>query len=89
MTTTPPSEHDIHAYVDGHLDDTRRSHVERYLARDTHRADEVQGWRQDAQQLRALLAGDLAVAPELDPVLVRGRARDRRLRRVAMAAAIV
>jgi anti-sigma factor RsiW len=89
MTTTPPSEHDIHAYVDGHLDDTRRSHVERYLARDASRAEEVQAWRQDAQQLRALLAGDLAVAPELDPVMVRGRVHERRLRRVAMAAAVV
>ncbi|SFW20774.1 anti-sigma factor family protein [Luteibacter sp. UNCMF366Tsu5.1] len=88
MTTTPPSEHDIHAYVDGHLDGPHRSEVERYLARHPEQAEEVQGWRQDAQQLRALLAGDLAPAPALDPDLVRARARQRRRTRWAMAASL-
>ncbi|UPG92027.1 anti-sigma factor [Luteibacter aegosomaticola] len=89
MNTTPPSEHDIHAYVDGHLDEPRRSHVERYLARDADHADEVQAWRQSAQQLRALLAGDLAPVPEMDPALVRTRMHERRVRRMAMAAGFV
>lgn len=89
MTMTPPSEHDIHAYVDGHLDEPRRSHVERYLARDAERAEEVQAWRQGAQQLRALLAGDLAPVAAMDPVLVRQRVRERRVRRMAMAAGFV
>ncbi|QWT21753.1 hypothetical protein KPL74_07030 [Bacillus sp. NP157] len=89
MTTTPPSEHDIHAYVDGHLDGKQRGHVERYLARDAERAAEVQAWRQDAQQLRALLAGDLADTPALDPVLVRGRLLQRRARRLALAAGFI
>jgi anti-sigma factor RsiW len=91
MTPSPPSEHDIHAYVDGHLDEPRRSHVERYLARDAERAEEVQAWRQGAQQLRALLAGDLAstAAPAMDPAVIRGRLRERRVRRVAIAAGFV
>ncbi|QDE39320.1 anti-sigma factor [Luteibacter pinisoli] len=89
MNTIPPSEHDIHAYVDGHLDEPRRSHVERHLARDAERADEVQAWRQDAQQLRALLVGDLGPVPDLDPVFVRGRMHERRVRRLSMAAGFV
>jgi len=89
MTHTPPSEHDIHAYVDGHLDSPHRSEVERYLARHPERADEVQGWRQDAQQLRTLLAGDLAPAPAFDPALVRARAGRRRIVRLAMAASLL
>lgn len=89
MNLTPPSEHDIHAYVDGHLDDPRRGEVERYLSRHAEQADEVHGWRQDAQQLRALLAGDLAPAPALDPSRVRERARHRRFVRLGMAAGIV
>jgi len=87
-TTTPPSEHDIHAYVDGHLDSAHRSEVERYLARHAEQAEEVHGWRQDAQQLRTLLAGDLAPAPGLDPILVRETSRRRRTQRLAIAAAL-
>ncbi|MET0255769.1 MAG: anti-sigma factor [Luteibacter sp.] len=89
MTHTTPSEHDIHAYVDGHLESPHRSEVERYLARHPERAEEVQGWRQDAQQLRTLLAGDLAPAPDLDPALVRTRASRRRIARLATAAALL
>jgi anti-sigma factor RsiW len=90
MTTNPPSEHDIHAYVDGHLDGPRRAEVERYLARHPERADEVRAWRQDAQQLRVLLAGDLGATPaheeRLDPAAIRRRLHRRRLGRLAIAA---
>lgn len=89
MTTTPPSEHDIHAYVDGHLDGARRGEVERYLARHPEQADEVHGWRQDAQQLRTLLAGDLIPAPALDPTLIREQVRHRRTVRWATAAGLL
>jgi anti-sigma factor RsiW len=89
MTHTTPSEHDIHAYVDGQLEAPHRSEVERYLARHPERAEEVQGWRQDAQQLRTLLAGDLAPAPALDPALVRERAARRRMTRLATAAGLL
>jgi anti-sigma factor RsiW len=89
MNLTPPSEHDIHAYVDGHLDARRRGEVERYLSRHPEQADEVQGWRQDAQQLRTLLAGDLAPAASLDPMRVRERARHRRVVRWATAAGVL
>jgi anti-sigma factor RsiW len=92
MTTTPPSEHDIHAYVDGHLDGPRRGEVERYLSRHPERAEEVHAWRQDAQQLRTLLAGDLGVTPSqeatMDPAAIRMRRYKRRVNRAAMAASL-
>lgn len=89
MTITPPSEHDIHAYVDGHLDGARRSEVERYLARHPDRASEAQAWRLDAQQLRAQLAGDLAASSAIDPASIRERTRRRRMGRLAIAAGVV
>jgi len=93
MNTTPPSEHDIHAYVDGHLDGPRRGEVERYLSRHPEQADEVQAWRHDAQQLRTLLAGDLGATPAhdaaLDPAVVRLRRHRRRVRQTAMAAGLM
>ncbi|MET0937034.1 MAG: anti-sigma factor [Luteibacter sp.] len=94
MTTTPPSEHDIHAYVDGHLDAERRAEVERYLARHPERADEIRAWRQDAQQLRTLLAGDLGTSPWHgtalpDTATLFARRHRRRVQRAAMAAALL
>jgi anti-sigma factor RsiW len=86
---TPPSEHDIHAYVDGHLDGERRDAVERYLARHPERAAEVRGWQRDAQRLRAAIGGT-HVLPDngaLHPAAVRSRRRQRRMARVSLAAA--
>jgi anti-sigma factor RsiW len=89
MTHMPPSEHDIHAYVDGQLDPPHRSEVERYLARHPEQAEEIQGWRQDAQQLRTLLAGDLAPAATVDPATLRRRVARRRFVRLATAASLL
>ncbi|WP_369929779.1 anti-sigma factor [Xanthomonas sp. NCPPB 2632] len=89
MTHTPPSEHDIHAYVDGQLEQPHRSEVERYLARHPEQAEEIQGWRQDAQQLRTLLAGDLAPSTTADPTALRQRMARRRFVRLATAASLL
>ncbi|MET4674742.1 MULTISPECIES: anti-sigma factor family protein [unclassified Luteibacter] len=89
MTHTPPSEHDIHAYVDGQLEQPHRSEVERYLARHPEQAEEIQGWRQDAQQLRTLLAGDLAPSTAADPTALRRRMARRRFVRLATAASLL
>lgn len=53
----PPDEHDLHAYVDDQLDEHERVIMERYLAHHPHIARQVQGWREDAQRLRATLGG--------------------------------
>ncbi|MGO1070812.1 anti-sigma factor family protein [Lysobacter sp. CA199] len=88
--STPPTEHDLHAYIDGHLDAPRRAEVEAWLARQPERLAEVQAWQRDAQQLRAALAGEaLGSAPELDPARLRAGLGRRRLARYAMAAALL
>lgn len=88
---TPPSEHDIHAYVDGRLDGERRAAVERWLARHPERAAEVQAWQHDAQWLRASLGGTQALADNhaLHPSAIRRRRRQRRLQHLSIAAAAV
>ena len=84
----PPNEHDLHAYVDGRLDDDERAAVERYLAHHPERAEQVRQWRLDAQRLRAALAnvplpsGD----PTPDPAAIRERRAARTRMRCATAA---
>ena len=88
MTTTP-SEHDIHAYVDGRLEGERRAAVELYLARHPERASEVQAWQRDAHRLRTAIGGTQTLPDNgaLNPWTIRRRRRQRRLQRVAFAAA--
>ncbi|TWH99745.1 anti-sigma factor RsiW [Luteimonas cucumeris] len=87
---THPSEDDLHAYVDGLLDGERRAGIEAWLAHHPERAVEVRAWQQDAQQLRASLAGAaLTPNPALDPARLRAGLARRRSRRYAMAAALL
>jgi len=84
-----PSEHDIHAYVDGHLDGERRAAVELYLARHPERAAEVQAWQRDTQRLRAAI-GTPPLLPDnsaLLPGVVRTRRRQRQVARLSLVAA--
>ncbi|KVU26956.1 anti-sigma factor [Burkholderia ubonensis] len=87
----PPDEHDLHAYVDGQLDDDARAAVERYLALHPDRAEQVQRWRQDAQRLRAALASVPLPAENaaFDPAAIRARRAERTRMRFAMAASFV
>ena len=54
MTTNerPISEQDLHAYVDGLLDPTRRTSVDRYLASHPEVAQRVAGWQTVNEELR-------------------------------------
>ncbi|MCO6058872.1 anti-sigma factor [Pseudomonas sp. MOB-449] len=90
MNTFHPSEDDLHAYLDGQLDAPQRHAVEAYLAANPEVADRVDGWRRDAQQLRAALASPgLAPNPRLDPMAIRASLRARKQRRLALAASFV
>ena len=73
--TMPPSEHDLHAYVDGRLDAAQRAAIERWLARQPERAAEIHAWQRDAHWLRASLGGTpgLADNPALQPSAIRRR----------------
>jgi anti-sigma factor RsiW len=88
---TPPDPHALHAYVDGRLDDEDRAAVERYLAHHPEQAEQLRLWQQDAQHLRAELAGMPMPAdnPALDPAAIRARRAARTRMRLAMAASLV
>ncbi|BFO08942.1 anti-sigma factor [Serratia rubidaea] len=87
----PPNEHDLHAYVDGRLDESERAIIERYLAQHPSLARQVQSWRDEAQCLRATLAGlplpDLTTT--LDPAAIRARKVRRTHTRMQLAASFV
>ncbi|MFS2126646.1 anti-sigma factor family protein, partial [Pseudomonas sp. Pseusp97] len=51
-----PQEQDLHAYIDDQLEPARRQWVEAWLAAHPDDARRVEGWRHDAQQLRAAFA---------------------------------
>jgi anti-sigma factor RsiW len=90
MINLPPSEHDLHAYVDHRLDEADRRLLDTYLAAHPELAAQVQGWQRDAQQLRAALAGALQqpTNPQLDPTQLRQR-RQRQSRRYLASAAVL
>lgn len=87
----PPDEHDLHAWVDDQLDEHERLIIERYLAQHPYIARQVQGWRDDAQRLRATLAGLPLpdVTTFLDPATIRTRQVRRSQSRMRQAASFV
>ncbi|MHC1479163.1 anti-sigma factor family protein [Frateuria aurantia] len=89
--TTRPSEHDLHAYVDGRLDGLQQQAVALYLAQHPELAAEVQDWQRDAQRLRAAAGPwqDLPPNPGLDPLRLRAGRRQRQRARWAIAAMLV
>ena len=85
--TLPPSDDDLHAYVDGQLGEGRRAAVEAWLAANPAAAERVRAWQ---KQRAALHAGFDAVLTEPVPQRLQQAARrlsaDRRpLFRVAAA----
>jgi anti-sigma factor RsiW len=91
MITLPPSEHDLHAYVDHQLSEADRLRLETWLAAHPQAAAQVKAWQEDAKLLRAALSGDLQREPnpELDPAFIRQRMRSNRYRHLATAAMLV
>jgi len=91
MISLPPSERDLHAYVDHQLLDSDRRVLETYLAAHPEVAAQVQAWQQDAQLLRASLSGALQqpANPALDPALIRQRLKHQTRRRFATAAVLL
>lgn len=91
MMTLPPSENDLHAYVDHQLGVADRQRLEAWLAEHPETQALVAAWQRDAQQLRAAWSGTLHAAPNpaLDPVAVARRVRGQRARRMAQAAVLV
>lgn len=82
----PIGEPDLHAYVDGLLDEAERRHVEDHLAEDPEAARLVADWQAQNESLRDAFAGH-AVSRPSDARLVSSRAAGAGSRRFAMAAA--
>jgi anti-sigma factor RsiW len=91
MITLPPSEHDLHAYVDHQLSEADRLRLETWLAANPDVAQQVKAWQEDAKVLRAVLSGDLQREPnpELDPTYIRQGMRRNSYRQLATAAMLV
>ena len=91
MITTPPSEHDLHAYVDHALSAAERLEIERYLQANPLIAAQVEAWQRDAQNLRSALHQGLlqAANPALDPAAIRQRQRRQARRHWASAAVLL
>jgi anti-sigma factor RsiW len=91
MISLPPSERDLHAYVDHQLLEADRRQLETWLAAHPDVAAQVHAWQQDAQHLRASLSGALQqpANPELDPALIRQRLKRQSRRQLATAAVLL
>ena len=91
MITLPPSERDLHAYVDHALSDAERHAIELYLQANPPIAAQVEAWQRDAQNLRTALQHDLrqAANPALDPGAIRQRQRQQSRRHWASAAVLL
>lgn len=91
MISMPPSERDLHAYVDHQLSDADRRLVETFLACNPEMSAQVRAWQLDARQLRAALGGALQqpANPNLDPALIRLRLKRQSRRHLASAAVLL
>ncbi|GJG94579.1 anti-sigma factor [Cupriavidus pauculus] len=90
MNTLMPTEPELHAYVDGELDETRRQQIDALIATHPDLARQVEQIRQDMQRLRASMEPPPADIPaRLDPFRIRRAQRDRARHRVAIAASLV
>ncbi|WP_397448375.1 anti-sigma factor family protein [Pseudomonas sp. NA-150] len=91
MITLPPSERDLHAYVDHKLSDEDRLTLETWLAAHPEQAEQVAAWQLDAQHLRAAISGGLHMPTNaaLDPAFIRQRMRRSSYRQYATAAVLL
>ena len=91
MITTPPSERDLHAYVDHALNESERQQVELYLEAHPEVATKVHAWQHDAQNLRTALQQSLLqpANPALDPAAIRQRQRRQTSNHWATAAVLL
>nr|BFE89838.1 regulator [Pseudomonas brassicacearum subsp. brassicacearum] len=87
----PPSDSDLHAYVDRQLSEADQRLVQAYLANQPEVAARVRAWQQDAQHLRTALSGALQQPPnpDLDPAMIRQHLKHRSRRHLASAAVLL
>lgn len=91
MISMPPTDNDLHAYVDRQLSEADQRLMETYLAHHPDVATRVRAWQRDAQHLRTALGVALGQPPnpDLDPAMIRQRLKQRSRRYLASAAALL
>lgn len=91
MISMPPSDSDLHAYVDRQLSEADQRLMATYLDSHPEVAARVRAWQQDAQHLRATLSAGLQQPPnpDLDPTLIRQRLKHQSRRHLASAAVLL
>ncbi|CAG9185501.1 anti-sigma factor family protein [Cupriavidus pampae] len=90
MNALIPTEPELHAYVDGELDETRRSQIDALLPSHPEIASEIEQIRLASQHLRASLEPPPADTPaRLDPFRIRRTLRDRTRQRMSIAASVM
>ncbi|QET05821.1 MULTISPECIES: anti-sigma factor family protein [Cupriavidus] len=90
MNALMPTEPELHAYVDGELDETRRGQIEALLPTHPEIAREIEQIRLASQRLRASLEPPPADTPaRLDPFRIRRTLRDRTRQRMSIAASVM
>lgn len=87
--SAPISEDDLHAFLDGALDQDRVADVERHLAENPDVAGEIERWRHRETDLRAVLGAYSFGAADEIPVAELRRTDGRRVKWTAMVAALV
>jgi anti-sigma factor RsiW len=91
MNPMPPTDEDLHAYVDGRLPAARRDAVAEWLLQDPEREARIAAWKRDAEALRAGWASELErpAEPSLAPTRLRSGVHARQRARLALAASCV
>lgn len=89
MRGQQPDEEQLHAWLDGQLDAETARRVERWLAENPAEAAKVEGWRQDARQLRLALHQQPVPMETPEPSQLRQRVRQQRQWKAAAAFALV
>ncbi|WP_187488403.1 anti-sigma factor family protein [Duffyella gerundensis] len=84
-----PGEQELHAWMDGEVDDARAEKIERYLAENPQIAAEMAALRQDKQLLRQAMHRQPPYATNVDAHYFHRRLRQQRFRKLALACVLV
>lgn len=87
MKSRVPEEQDLHAWVDGQLDEERKKWVEHYLQQRPEQAAQVRKWQADAQRLRLSLDEFVPQVSSVNAEMKMVRQRIRRSRQWRLAVA--
>ncbi|MFJ3054571.1 anti-sigma factor family protein [Herbaspirillum sp. NPDC087042] len=91
MNSIVPTEAELHAYLDEHLDADRHAAITHYLSQHPETARQVEQWRQERQQLRAAMEQWPAspTPARLDPFRIRRTLQSRQRRHWGIAASLL